>query len=919
TKSFKQIIVCLCCIAVCIFSGLLVTNKVDASTYSFNKPTIGVGKPVNFLNGSFETDLTGMDASKIILSNYGTVNMPSSTHKSTTWSSYPVSISGNNYGITSFRDSRCWLIESSSNPGTYGLSKAANGSRFAELNAYAAGRLYQDIATVPGTRIYWQFAHAGRQGASTSKPDIMRFSLKAAGNVAVAPTGSEIIQTGKATSTNWTYYRGVYTVPDGQTNTQFGFEAVSSSNGNSAYGNMLDDIKFQTGASLITEKSIYNSSGQRIDGSYGEYSDVITIKVKVTNWGETDATPCVLTDTLWDGLEFVDGSVSGDTGVTGTVSCSNGTVTANIGIGASGSAGGTIKGSQSLGASGTTGKGGQAVVTIHAKIVGSPGLTVKNQAKVTYNDKDFESYNPNGLTSYSCIDYGKDDANDIGNSSITGAFTMNILKADGTLKTSYDGVDINNEETYVNQFTIVDRQVNGKVWTDNNEDGNQTDGERVWANTSVKLQKKADDGTWSDTSDWSDTPLVTTTDADGKYTFKGIVPGTYRVVLVDSTNYKATTLKCSDTLTETQAKTGTQGNPENDAQTLEDGTVVIQEFTTNLEAFTPGSPVYYTYNADIGMVPNTEIKKDAYIGDSTTVNNGTSDTPSNVVLHDTVTYKITVTNNATNDQDTINRTITDILPEGMTYVSSDPEATVENQTVTWNLSELPKGDTTLTVTVKVNEVDKDLLNTASLKGNFGDPINSNTTYHHSYGLNLTISKKVTGQYADMTKSFPFSLNLNDSTGNEKIEGTYSYTGNPEKVGNVTTPTSGTIDASKTIKFSLKDGQSITIKNLPKDTQYIIEELEHANYDVSCTTVDSTTYSGTANTNNFENAKTTGQIFYNDASNTFTNSRTKVVVTNAGLGGVNSDLWPIIIGLGMAAIAISAVLYLALQKVNSKEK
>ena len=161
-------------------------------------------------------------------------------------------------------------------------------------------------------------------------------------------------------------------------------------------GNFLDDIKFQTGASLITEKAITNSSGQRIDGGYGAYSDIVTVTMKITNWGETDAAPCVLTDTLWDGLQFVPGSgtVTGDSGVVGNVSCSGSTVTANIGVGATTAAGGTIKGSQSMGTSGTTGKGQSVIVTYKAKITGTPGSTVKNQASVSYNDKGYESYNP---------------------------------------------------------------------------------------------------------------------------------------------------------------------------------------------------------------------------------------------------------------------------------------------------------------------------------------------------------------------------------------------------------------------------------------------------------------------------------------------------------------------------------------------
>jgi uncharacterized repeat protein (TIGR01451 family) len=461
--------------ATTVLPALLPKDTAQAATYTFHQPTIAVSKPVDFKDGSFEDMEATMVVSHTILNTYGTVNIPSSwTTKSQYWSTFPVSIAGNDgYGITSMNDPRCWLLEISNSPSTYGLSSVANGSNFAELNAYAAGRIYQNIATVPRSRIYWQFAHAGRTGASASTPDIMRFSLKPAGDVATAPTAVQQI-TATATSTDWTYHRGVYTVPTGQTNTQFGFEAVSSSIGHSDYGNLLDDIKFQTGASLIIEKGISNSSGTRIDGGYGEYSDVISIKIKVTNWGETDAAPCVMNDTLWDGLKFVSGTVTNPDGTTtSNVSCdTSGKVTAYIGTGATASAGGTLKGSQSMDTSGTTGKGEQTTVTIRAKITGAPGSTIYDQASVNYNDKGFENYNPTGgLTSYSLVDYQMDDTNDLGVTGKSGHYTMNILNPDGSTAVGYSNVNLSVQDTYVNRFTVVNRELDGTVWNDANENG----------------------------------------------------------------------------------------------------------------------------------------------------------------------------------------------------------------------------------------------------------------------------------------------------------------------------------------------------------------------------------------------------------------------------------------------------------------
>src|SRR5699024_2609434 len=42
-----------------------------------------------------------------------------------------------------------------------------DGNRYAELNAYDNGMLYQDIETYPGQTIYWRLSHMGRAGVDT--------------------------------------------------------------------------------------------------------------------------------------------------------------------------------------------------------------------------------------------------------------------------------------------------------------------------------------------------------------------------------------------------------------------------------------------------------------------------------------------------------------------------------------------------------------------------------------------------------------------------------------------------------------------------------------------------------------------------------------------------------------------------------
>jgi len=64
---------------------------------------------------------------------------------------------------------------------------------------------------------------------------------------------------------------------------------------------------------------------------------------------------------------------------------------------------------------------------------------------------------------------------------------------------------------------------------------------------------------------------------------------------------------------------------------------------------------------------------------------------------DTITYDIVVTNPG--KADATNTKVVDVMPDGITYVSSRPEAKVDGQTLTWNLGRLAKG-TKRSLTVK---------------------------------------------------------------------------------------------------------------------------------------------------------------------------------------------------------------------------
>lgn len=144
---------------------------------------------------------------------------------------------------------------------------AQSGIQYAELNCQAAGALYQDVLTVPGTSLNWQLYHRGRGGNDT-----MYLVIAPTNKVANITTQDQLnslirnIQQNveeyasqgyylyEITDNNrtWHYYSSnswnaeAYTVPDSQYLTRFFFVAGDTASNNNTIGNLLDDVRFTT-------------------------------------------------------------------------------------------------------------------------------------------------------------------------------------------------------------------------------------------------------------------------------------------------------------------------------------------------------------------------------------------------------------------------------------------------------------------------------------------------------------------------------------------------------------------------------------------------------------------------------------------------------------------------------------------------
>lgn len=161
----------------------------------------------------------------------------------------------------------------------YGLSGVREGQQFAELNANTAGLLYQRIATLPNTTLYWGFSHRARGSMGIEKETMSmwigsaeqieearkiydRFANTKAGDanhlsaeeamVQIAALAEEkqftnIVNTAERNTDDksaWVDIKGVFVVPSERPVTEYAFASwVVSTNGSaSSHGNLLDRV-----------------------------------------------------------------------------------------------------------------------------------------------------------------------------------------------------------------------------------------------------------------------------------------------------------------------------------------------------------------------------------------------------------------------------------------------------------------------------------------------------------------------------------------------------------------------------------------------------------------------------------------------------------------------------------------------------
>lgn len=170
-----------------------------------------------------------------------------------------------NYTIISQDNVPGWLTTASDNKieiwtsGFQGVT-AQEGIQFMEINANRVAALYQELCLEPGSTVKWSVWHRGRAGVDVAEVKIGA-TVETAQYLATMTDGN----------TEWGYYTGSYTVPEGQETTVFVFESISAAGGSQSVGNFIDNFQIECDFDGDGTPDDSDDSGDDADASFTSY------------------------------------------------------------------------------------------------------------------------------------------------------------------------------------------------------------------------------------------------------------------------------------------------------------------------------------------------------------------------------------------------------------------------------------------------------------------------------------------------------------------------------------------------------------------------------------------------------------------------------------------------------------------------
>ena len=274
------------------------------------------------------------------------------------------------------------------------------------------------------------------------------------------------------------------------------------------------------------------------------------------------------------------------------------------------------------------------------------------------------------------------------------------------------------------------RKISGQIWLDENNDGIKSENETKISGVEVRLY---DNNSATFVKDSEGNELLTTTDQNGTYTFRGLAKGSYTVIfLYDTSNYSATNYKTENADEEINSDAI-------DSSITIDGKVRIAGITEAI--IISDSNIY---NIDLGLVKDPKFdlslnkKISKIILQDSTGTNVTEYSDVNIAkkeieskkINDTtvvIEYKITVTNEGAIGGYV--KKIADYMPTEMKFLSeinkdwyADDNGTLYNSSLSNTLIKPGESKTvTLTLTKKLSENNLGLYsNTAEIYETYND-------------------------------------------------------------------------------------------------------------------------------------------------------------------------------------------------------
>ncbi|MEP6632671.1 MAG: hypothetical protein ABJA62_00520 [Luteimonas sp.] len=182
-------------------------------------------------------------------------------------------------------------------------------NNFAEVNAEASSRMFQNACLINGEQINWRFSHRGRGSASVR--DVLDFNVGASvpivrvGTTSNGAFNAPIVSQGTvnapaAGGNGWIDYTGSFAYSGATGTTSLGFESISTGSGSNTVGNFLDNIQidlrpfveFAQPSSSTPESASNNLPTLRVNGTaLSAFNVTVTITGGTATLGTDYTTP----------------------------------------------------------------------------------------------------------------------------------------------------------------------------------------------------------------------------------------------------------------------------------------------------------------------------------------------------------------------------------------------------------------------------------------------------------------------------------------------------------------------------------------------------------------------------------------------------------------------------------------------------